>query len=276
MKSVLEFSERKPFIFVLMLLAAWMILVFVLAITVGMLINKPIVDPLIQAVGALIATLFLLLVVYRIGWINHIGITSFGSPLSWMATLVLSIYVLSAGFYAFFGEFSFQVSSLLDQEAWPILLRGLRAGFVEEVVFRGVIQYSLLRVWGKTTRGVVTALTVQAVLFALPHVLQVLAGVAPVSALSNVLATLIFGLWTGMLVFAVGSLWPAIFLHAVSNSFTIIKGLSSAWITPYYLGYLRGALVELPLVLIGVWIVLKRKNNQKETPEGLSESGASA
>jgi membrane protease YdiL (CAAX protease family) len=276
MKSVINFSVRKPLIFVLVVLVAWMILVTAVAVPVGILLNRPIADSLIQAVGALIATLILLLAAYRIGWINHIGITSFGSRLSWVVTLALSMYVILAGFYAYFGEFSFQVSSLLDQEAWPILLQGLRAGFVEEVVFRGVILYSLVRVWGKENQGVVTALIVQAVLFALPHVFQVLAGVSPTSALSNVLATLIFGLWTGMLVVAVGSLWPAIFLHAVSNSFTMIKGLSSVWITPYYLGYLRGALIEIPLVLIGLWIVLKGKGNQKESPEELSEPGASA
>lgn len=276
MKSVLNISERKPLIFVLVLLVAWMILVTAVAVPVGILLNRPIADSLIQAVGALIATLILLLAAYRIGWINHIGITSFGSRLSWVVTLALSVYVILAGFYAYFDEFSFQVSSLFDQEAWPILLQGLRAGFVEEVVFRGVILYSLVRVWGKENRGVVTALIVQAVLFALPHVFQVLAGVSPASALSNVLATLVFGLWTGMLVVVVGSLWPAIFLHAVSNSFTMIKGLSSVWITPYYLGYLRGALVEIPLVLIGLWIVLKRKGNQKESPGDLSEPGASA
>lgn len=276
MKSVLNISERKPLIFVLVLLVAWMILVTAVAVPVGILLNRPIADSLIQAVGALIATLILLLAAYRIGWINHIGITSFGSRLSWVVTLALSVYVILAGFYAYFDEFSFQVSSLFDQEAWQILLQGLRAGFVEEVVFRGVILYSLVRVWGKENRGVVTALIVQAVLFALPHVFQVLAGVSPASALSNVLATLVFGLWTGMLVVVVGSLWPAIFLHAVSNSFTMIKGLSSVWITPYYLGYLRGALVEIPLVLIGLWIVLKRKGNQKESPGDLSEPGASA
>ena len=261
MKSVQNFSERKPLIFVLILLVAWMMLVSVIAILVGMLLNKPIADPLIQAVGALVATLFLLLGAYRVGWIHHIGITSFGSPLAWIVTLGLSIYVVLAGFYAFFGEFSFQVSALLDHETWPILLQGVRAGFVEEVVFRGIILYVLMRVWGQKKRGVITALIVQAVLFALPHAFQLLAGVTPASALSNVLATLIFGLWIGMLVVAVGSLWPAIFLHAVSNSFTLIKGLSSTWITPYYLGYLQGALFEIPLVLIGLWIVLKLKDN---------------
>jgi membrane protease YdiL (CAAX protease family) len=276
MKTVLRFSERKPLIFVLILLLAWMILVFIVAILVGFLLDKPIADPLIQSVGALVATLFLLFGAYHIGWISQIGITSFGSPLSWIATLALSIYVILADFYAFFGESSFQVSSLLDQGAWPILLQGFRAGFVEEVVFRGIILYSLVRLWGKKNRGIVMAIIVQAVLFALPHVFQVLAGVAPTSVLSNVLATLIFGLWTGMLVVVVGSLWPAIFLHAVSNSFTLIKGLSSTWITPYHLGYLRGALVELPLVLIGLWIVLKLKDNQKEALEELTEPSVSA
>jgi membrane protease YdiL (CAAX protease family) len=180
---------------------------------------------------------------------------------------VLSIYVLLAGFFTYFADVSFQFVSLLNQEVWPILLRGLRAGFVEEVVFRGIILYSLLRVWGKTKSGIVNTLVVQAVLFALPHALQVLANVPLASALSNVLATLIFGLWTGILVVAVGSVWPAIFLHAVSNSFTQIKGLSSVWITPNYLGYLRGALVELPLVLIGLWVVLKLFGNQEEDSE---------
>jgi len=253
-----------------------MILVSIFAMLAGILIDKPITDPLIQAVGALVATLILLLGTYRLGWISQIGITRFGSPLSWIVTLALSIYVLLAGFYAYFGESSFQMVSLLDQEAWPILLQGLRVGFVEEVVFRGIILYSLVRVWGKINRGIVMAIPIQAVLFALPHAFQVLAGVAPTSALSNILATLIFGLWTGMLVVVVGSLWPAIFLHAVSNSFTLIKGLSSTWVTPNYLGYLRGALVELPLVLIGVWIVLKIKDNQKEVPEELSEPIVSA
>ena len=115
---------------------------------------------------------------------------------------MLSVYVVIAGFYAYFGDLSFLFVSLLGNEAWLILLQGLRAGFVEEVVFRGIILYSIIRVWSRTNRGMVTSLFVQAVLFALPHALQVLADVAPTSALSNVLATLIFGLWTGTLVLA--------------------------------------------------------------------------
>lgn len=276
MKSILEFSQRKPLIFVLILLVAWMILVSVIAILFGNLLSKPIDDPKIQAVGTMLATLLLLLAAYRIGWFNRIGVTYFGSISSWIATLVLIVYVIYAGFYAFFGELSFQFGSLLGKEAGPILLQGLRVGFVEEVVFRGIILYSLISVWGNKNQGIVMANLIQAVLFALPHAFQVFAGVTPTSVLSNVLATLIFGLWSGTLVIAVDSLWPAILIHAVSNSFTLIKGLSSTWITPYYLGYLRGALLELPLVLLGLWIVLKRRENQGEVPEELSGPIASA
>ncbi len=77
MKWILEFSDRKPFIFVLILLVGWMILVSVVAILAGILLSKPISDPLIQAVGTLVATLVLLLGAYRIGWLNRIGITNF-------------------------------------------------------------------------------------------------------------------------------------------------------------------------------------------------------
>jgi len=269
MKSLLKFNERRPLLFALMLLVAWMILVSFVAILVGYLVDKPVADPLVQAIGTLVATLLLLFGAYRIGWINRIGVTSFGSTMSWIATFVVAIYVLLVNFYAYFGEISFQFDSLLNKEAVPILLQGLRAGIVEEIMFRGLILYSLVRVWGRKREGVVFAITVQAVLFALPHVLQLFAGVPPMSALSNVLATLVFGLWTGLLVVVVGSVWPAIFIHAVSNSFTLIKGLSSAWVTPYYLGYLRAVLFELPLVLIGLWILLRL--NQKESPEAFSK-----
>lgn len=276
MEIVRDINERKPVLFAFLILVAWMILVSIIGILIGSLLRRPMADPLIQSLGTLAATLLLLFGAHRLGWINKIGITNFGSLTAWIVTIALTIYVLLVGFFAYFGEFYFKVGSILDQAAWPILLQGIRAGFVEEVVFRGIILYSLVRVLGKTNRGIVTAIIIQAFLFALPHVLQVLAGVALGSALSNVLATFIFGLWMGLLVVTVGSFWPAIFIHAVSNSFTLIKGLSTAWITPNFLGYLRGSLVELPLVLIGLWVVVKLRENQIGTPQGLSEPSAGA
>jgi membrane protease YdiL (CAAX protease family) len=276
MKSILQFGDRRPVIFVLAVLVAWMMLVSVISILTGTLVDKPITDPQIQTAGTLIATVLLLFGAYRAGRIDRIGIVSFGTLSSWIVTLVVAIYVLLINFYAFFGDFTFQLGSLFNQNALPILLQGLRAGFVEEVVFRGIILYWLVRVWGKSNRGLVAALVVQAFLFGTLHALQVLGGSTPASAISNVLATFIFGLWVGVLVVVVGSLWPAILLHAVLNSFTLIKGLDSQWVTPYFLGYLRESLFELPLVLLGLWIVLKLKANKQRGSDESSEPIASA
>lgn len=271
MEAVRAFSRRKPVLFVLVLLAAWMILVSAIAGLTGHFLKRPLADPLVQSAGTLAATLLFLTGVYRLGWLRETGITSLGILPAWIGTMFVSVYVLGAGFLAYFGDFSFEVGTLLHPEAWPILLQGVRAGFVEEVIYRGIILYVLVSAWGKTKRGLVIAVILQAALFALPHALQFLAGVDPASAISNVLATFIFGLWTGLLAIAASSVWPAIFLHAASNAFTLIKGLSSAWITPYYMGYFRGALAELPLVLIGTWIVLKLRENQVDDSREPSE-----
>lgn len=272
MNTVLRFADKKPVLFVLAALVAWMLLFSIFAILTGALFSLPITDPITQAVGGLLATLLLLFGAVRVGWIDGIGIFNFGSRSAWVVTLIVAIYVLLVNFYAFFDEITFQPANLFTQDKSPILLRALQVGFVEEVVFRGIILYGLVRIWGKSNRGLIAALAIQAFLFGIFHALQVFGGVDPAIAISNVLATFIFGLWVGALVVAVGSVWPAIILHAVSNSFVLIKGLTSQWVIPNYLGYLRGSLFELPLVLIGLWFVLTHRSDEHQSSDASSAS----
>ena len=145
-----------------------MILVSVISILAGTLFDKPMTNPQIQAASTLMATMLLLYGTYRAGWIDKTGITRSGTLLSWMAAILVIIYVLFVNFYAFFGEFTIRVEALISQDAVPILLRGLRVGFVEEVVFRGIILGWLVSVWGKSKRGLAAAIAVQAILFGIP------------------------------------------------------------------------------------------------------------
>jgi membrane protease YdiL (CAAX protease family) len=250
MNPALSFANKQPFMFALAVLIAWMVLAAIFALATSALLEVAVVDHLPQAAGSLIATLLLLFGTWRIGWLGEIGIAKFGTRLTWLATLILAIYVLLVNIYAYFGEVSFEPASLFTQDAQAIFLRSIQVGFVEEVVFRGIILYGLIRIWGRSKRGRVAAIAVQAVIFGLPHALQILAGVDTASAVSNVLATVIFGVWVGAFVVSAGSLWPAIVLHFGANSFTLVKGLESQWVTPNYLGYLHASLFELPLVLL--------------------------
>lgn len=223
------------------------------------LFQKPITDPFIQITGKLGATLIILIVTSRLGWVKKIGITNFGTWSTWLLVVIIGCYLVYSGFYSFFGQITFDFATLFDmQEARAILLRQPIVGFVEETMFRGIVLYALTRVWGQTKRGFVAAVILQATLFGVFHSLQVLAGVPLETAVATILHTFVFGIWLGMLVINVGTLWPSIFLHALSNSFILIKGLNSQWVDPVWLGFIRATLFELPLILVGVFMFMKK------------------
>lgn len=259
MKVISSLADRRPILFVLSILLSWLVLGTAIVFVAASSFQKPITDPFIQITGTLGATLIILLLTSCLGWVKKIGITTFGTWSSWLLVVIIGCYLIYSGFNSFFGQVTFNFAKLFDtEEARAIILRQPIIGFVEETMFRGIILYALSRVWGQTKRGVVAAVIFQAALFGVFHSLQVLAGVTLETAVSNILHTFVFGIWLGLMVINVGTLWPAIFLHALSNSFILIKGLNSLWIDPVSLGFIRATLFELPLVLVGVFMFIRK------------------
>jgi membrane protease YdiL (CAAX protease family) len=260
MKTALHIANSKPLIFTLLILLIWIVLAGLINGIVIFLFKIPIDNLIVLQAGNLVATFILLIIYLRFGWFHELGITKFGVPSTWLFTLAISIYIILVGFFSFFEDIAFVFNSLYTtQEARNILIRSILVGFVEETVFRGALLYSLVRVWGKTRRGIGASIIVQAALFGIFHSLQVLAGETTNVAMANVLETFIFGVLAGAVVLFGETLWPAIVLHAASNTFILIKGLSTPWIDPVFMGYIREALLELPLALLCLWIVLKQK-----------------
>ena len=277
MAAISRLADRKPLVFGLVALLTWIVLDALILGVLTILFRMPIANPFVQVAGTLSATCILLLIASRLGWLHRIGLTDFGTLPTWVLTVVLALYVVMSGFYPFFGNFTFDPRSLVDTpEARAILLQALLVGFVEETVFRGILLYALVRVWGQTRRGLIASVVVQAALFGILHASQVFFGATPAAALANVLETFIFGLGLGALVLSVGTLWPAIVLHTVSNSFILIKGLSSRWIDPVFLGYLGEAFLELPLSLFGLWMMVKARSVRQPAPRPMLETNLEA
>lgn len=259
MNTLFRLSSRRPLVFAIATILAWVLVSLAGVILVALLLQSPINGDLAQSAGALLATVILLLLVSRLGWLHAIGITHFGSWKAWALALVLSVYLLLTSYASFFGETTFDLSALSSPEAQAILIRQAIVGFVEETLFRGVALYILIAAWGRTRFGTLTALLVQAALFGGLHALALLGG-SPINlVLPALVYDFVFGLWIGVLAFGAASLWPAIFLHAFSNAVLFIKGLSTPWLAPAWLSYRQQILFELPLVLIGLWIVFKRQ-----------------
>lgn len=276
MGALSRLADKRPFVFALLAILAWFSLGAMIVAAAMIFAGVSLSDDLPQSVAALGATFILLIIAQRLGWLGPIGYTRLGTPTGWLLTLFLLTYILLAGLFAFFGELGFDAGALIRSEVGrTILLRQTVVGFVEETLFRGIVFYALLRVWGRTTRGVLTAVSVQAICFAVIHMLQLVSGNPVTVIVANIVETTAFGLLMGLLVLLVDTLWPAVVIHAASNASILFNGLTTPWVEPPALGYLRLALFELMLVAVGVWLLVQRPHGRLavdlQRPEDLPE-----
>jgi membrane protease YdiL (CAAX protease family) len=86
-----------------------------------------------------------------------------------------------------------------------LLLMGVLAPFVEEMVFRGLLYGWLAGLWGTTTAWLISSLC-----FAAAHV-----------ELAHVLLVLPLGLWLGWLRRRSDSLWPSLVAHMMNNGLAV-------------------------------------------------------
>ena len=252
------FAEKRPLAFVLLTLLIWFLLGAVLVVGSATLLRVQMIESVPQMVGTLGATFVLLVIAGRLGWLRSMGIASFGGWRVWLMAIPLLVYMVVAYLYGFFGEVSFDFGVFARSEAARrILVRDGIVGFVEETLFRGIILYALVRVWGKSKRGLIASVIVQAVLFGAIHVLQVMAGSSLVTVLMVVVNSFVSGIWWGVVALRWKSLWPVILLHSSSNVSVLVKGLSSAFIEPSVTAYARATLLETPLLVIGILLMLR-------------------
>jgi membrane protease YdiL (CAAX protease family) len=211
-----------------------------------------------QTMGMLGATAGLLLLAWRLGWLRAAGIARLGFGTAWLITLLAGLYLLWAYIYGFYARSFFDLSTIrYTPEVGTLIWRSLVVGVAEEMLFRGVLLYALVRVWGNTRRGLLASLILPAVIFSLIHILQALAG-QPISVIAVVLLnTFISSLWWGALVLFGGSIWPAVVLHACSNLVVQIWALYVPTIEPAAWAYTRATLLELPLLLMGIFLLMR-------------------
>ena len=252
------FAEKRPLAFALLALLIWFVLGAVFVVGSAALLRVPIVEDVPQMAGTLGATFVLLLIAWRMGWLRSMGLASFGGWRVWLTAIPLLVYMILAYLYGFFGDVSFDFGVFARSDvARRILVRDGIVGFVEETLFRGIILYALVRVWGRSKRGLIASVIVQAALFGVLHMLQVLAGGSLATTLMVMVNSLLSGIWWGVMVLRWGSLWPVIVLHGLSNVSVLAKGISSAYIEPVTTAYARATLLEIPLVALGLWLLLR-------------------
>jgi membrane protease YdiL (CAAX protease family) len=125
-----------------------------------------------------------------------------------------------------------------------IAANGFAAGIVEELVFRGLMLGVLRQSapsWSR--RGIYFS----ALLFSVPHALNVLAGAQPLRVAAQLSWALLFGIMVAELRIAGRSVWPVAILHGALNAIVHLNGISAPPIGPATAIFL--AIAPLPLNL---------------------------
>ena len=161
------------------------------------------------------------------------------------------------------GSIAFNFSS-----PWlPVLfvLLYLSVGFIEEILFRGLILPLMLRRWGQTKRGIYQAVIVSSVIFGLLHLINLLMGRRTMlSTGAQIIYGLFFGIFFAACFLRNRSIWPVIFTHALFDFCGNLTELTTAndfgAIPQTNLqGVLMVVALTLPLLLYGLFILRKVK-----------------
>ena len=186
--------------------------------SVALLIGMPTLLYYIIA-GVIYFSLFLVLSKVVFEKVMHMKIFDFGivpfsvKPIWVIIGIMLPLSVI--GIYIMFirGEFAFaemSSSKKLETLIGGLFFNGLAVGFVEEMVFRGILFHSLKKAWN--TR---TAVIGSSVLFGIIHILG--GGISPASCLATVISVTTIGIAFSLITIDTGAVWCSGIIHAIWN-----------------------------------------------------------
>ena len=199
--------ERHPFRFIFLLLLL-LVLVQAAGVVIGSQLGLP--ASRVGTFTELVLALILVILVSRLRWWKEIGFRKPEHPadlLIFLPALALPIGNLT------FGVAVTEVSALLSFATLAIA-----SGFVEEVIFRGL----MLRAFAPG--GPWKALVTSTVLFGFTHALNVFAGHDPLYAALQVGYALAIGFGFGAIALRSRLLWPLAVVHGLGNFFAFING----------------------------------------------------
>ena len=220
------------------------------------LTGDPPVGDASQTVGRVVSTLLLLGFLHRLGWLKPSGVGSIGSRRVWLIAGVAVVYLVPAYVWGLFGMAGLESLPAAGDAVLRELPTGVSVGIAEEVLFRGVLLFVLVRAWGTDRTGVLGAALVTSVLFGLLHATPALAGEEIGYVAANLVGTIVSAVWWAALVLTYRSVWPGVVIHAVTNSVALAIGEVVPQASLGAVGLVRIVLVEMPLLIFGLWLLM--------------------
>jgi membrane protease YdiL (CAAX protease family) len=179
------------------------------------------------------------------------------SPRSWAIILPVAVYCLVVYPLLFTGTLSLNLSQ--PNLAAGVAFNGFAAGALEELVFRGLILSLLLggNPDDQNPSNTWRAIIISALLFSVPHALNLFAGHAEARVFAQLVWSFLLGIVFACLRISGRSIWPVAVLHGVMNAFVHVNRIGIE-IEPSLLRAAALAFAPVPLCIYGAILLRKR------------------
>jgi len=219
-------------------------------------ITDPAAREYAAGIARVIVGLIVMVTIRQWNW----GLNALSSPppWSWAITLPVAVYCLVVYPLLFTGTLSLNLSQ--PNLAAGVAFNGFAAGALEELVFRGLILSLLLSANSDDQRPSNTrrAILISALLFSLPHAINLLVGHTEARVLAQLVWSFLVGVVFACLRIAGRSIWPVAVLHGAMNAFVHVNRLGVE-IQPSLIGAAALAFAPVPLCIYGAILLHKQR-----------------
>lgn len=259
MNRLRSFAASRPVLFALCSMVAWMAMALVFVGMASGALGRPYGDAAATTIGRLAVAACFVWLLWRLGWLKPSGVAGQGTWWVWLIALAGTLYFAAASLYSFFGQAALDLPSLIrNDESLPIVSSSFAVVLSEEILFRGLVLYVLVRAWASTRRGLVGSVAVASLLFAVMHITQVLTyGISLSSALLLTVQTFMIAIWWSVLVLWGRSIWPAATAHFVGNTVVALGQLVTPVVGDGPVAYMRVLAFSLLLGVLGIGILMR-------------------
>ena len=233
---------------------------------------------LLQFLGTMVASLFLLLIVKLIGF-EHIFTAKSRGFLYSIGTAGFMLTVAGIAFASNLGMYLLAADHTLNKTQ-PILriltfiLAMAGIGFSEELAFRGIFTNLLKEKFSvRTDKGIFLVLVLQGVIFGGCHIVNVLSGANLVGVIVQMIMASLLGILLGAIYLRTNSLWFVAFLHGLNDFSALLGsglyGIDSIidTISSYTWANLAGA----PMYILVICILLRSSKRKEIKGEPVEE-----
>ncbi len=264
MDAIRRFASRRPVAFAVTMTFVLLALYIAAGVAAAVSSTAGAGYQTVEALGRLAASALIIWMLWRLGWVSDAGITRLGAWSAWLLVLAFLAYQIVVHMFAFFGDPRFR----LADPAWAgaVALNGAAAGLLEELVFRGVVLYALLKAWTNSTGGLARSVLLSSFLFGAGHLIRIAMG-QPVPVVSLLaLDGFIAGIYYAAFVLYARSVWPAVAIHALLNGVVGARAAGIAGFEETVSAWLLILALELPAVAFGLYLLRRVRRRAEAAP----------